>query len=334
MGESKAVQGASLSTILVGQEKALRKIGGKHLNASRLMALAIQATQRNPLLGKSSATSVINFCMKCAEWQTDRVGAGGVWPVPYYNSKTGLYDMQPIPDWRLMLNAAKKTGAIKHGKAEAVHENDHFEYEFGMEPRLIHKPALSDRGKVTHVYFVYTLPDGARDFVVMDAAECMAVKARSKAKDGPWKTDEEQMMLKTVSRRGLKPFEGASSELTSMFDADNVVNGFPALELGEPIAEPKELPASVPETPPPAASGAEKADTYVPPAEQPNPGTDTPQPGLAATELFDKDKTETGICGHAMSAGEKKRCEDEKIIMECFECRKKRKANSRKKGDE
>lgn len=32
-------------------------------------------------------------------------------------------------------------------QAQAVYENDEFEYELGLNPRLEHRPALHDRGR-------------------------------------------------------------------------------------------------------------------------------------------------------------------------------------------
>ncbi|MFR8352670.1 MAG: hypothetical protein ACLVB1_08280 [Blautia obeum] len=35
---------------------------------------------------------------------------------------------------------------IQTVQAQCVYENDEFEYELGLEPKLVHKPALKDRG--------------------------------------------------------------------------------------------------------------------------------------------------------------------------------------------
>lgn len=235
-------QETSLAVILKEHAGEFRQVAPKYVNINRLTALAIEAKQRNPLLAKCTAVSVINFCMKMAETGTDRVGAGGMWAVPFFNGKTGTYDMVPIPDWRLIVEKARRAKVIKHATAEAVYEKDVFEYERGLNPKLTHKPAKKDRGDLAAVYCVYTLPDGTKDFAVMLKEEVDAIRKRSKAKDsGPWITDPEEMAKKTVIKRALKIFEGASPELTKLIDTDNAVVGFPDLALPEPIAEPKEL---------------------------------------------------------------------------------------------
>ena len=249
----------------------LKRLAPKYVNLSRLMALALEAKMKNSLLAKCSVTSVVAFCKKCAEWGTDRVGAGGVWAVPFWNNKTGTYDMTPIPDWRLLVEKAKKAKAITHATADVVREGDKFSYSRGMTPNVTHEPAIEATGPVLAAYCIYTLPDGTRDFVVMSRAELDAIRNRSKAWQGylkdktklcPYNTDPEEMDKKTVIKRAMKLFEGASVELTIILEADHRAMGFADYtETPEPITMPKAIettakeeptpPTETPVTPPP-----------------------------------------------------------------------------------
>jgi recombination protein RecT len=293
----------------------IRAITPKYVNLTRLLSLAIEA-RKNPMLQKSSLESVLYFCKKCAEWGTDRVGAGGVWPVPFWSTKLGSYEMTPIPDWRFLVEKTKKGKAISHGTAEVVYENDEFYFERGLNPVLKHIPTMKDRGKLKAAYFVYTLPDGTKDFVVMDWEKDIhfirdrtnAYKAylKDKTKNCIWVTDEAEMGKKTVAKRGLKIFEGASPELTDMLAHDNLVNGFdtnldPSKEIGPPIKMPEAItgPITPPETEKP---------TEDPAATNPEPATDQKilslidqaavvigENGPAVTEwCFDTKKIKTG----------------------------------------
>jgi len=228
----------------------LRRLAPQYVNVNRLLALAIEAKMRNSLLAKTSIASVVAFCKRCAEWGTDRVGAGGVWPVPFWNSKTNSYDMTPIPDWRLLIEKAKKAKAITHATAEIVRERDKFSFARGMHPELVHVPALGAQGKIIAAYCLYTLPDGSKDFVVMSWGEIEAIRNRSKAwltyqkdqtKVSPWNTDEGEMTKKTVVKRAMKLFEGASIELTQLLEADHAVMGFEPLPEPAPITMPVAL---------------------------------------------------------------------------------------------
>jgi len=265
MGEAMTTQtkpvdeSQALVKILNEAMPDLKRLAPKYVNLSRLMALALEAKIKNPLLAKSSIASVVAFCKKCAEWGTDRVGAGGVWPVPFWNNKTGSYDMTPIPDWRLLVEKAKKAKAITHATADVVREGDRFTYSRGMTPNVTHEPALAATGKVIAAYCIYTLPDGTRDFVVMSRAELDAIRNRSKAwqayeKDKsklcPYNTDPEEMDKKTVIKRAMKLFEGASIELTTILEADHRAMGFADYsETPEPITMPKAIETTAKEEP-------------------------------------------------------------------------------------
>ncbi|MDD5485969.1 MAG: recombinase RecT [Dehalococcoidales bacterium] len=260
----------SLAKMLNDAMPELRKVAPKYVNLTRMVSLAIEAKMRNPLLEKCSPVSVLNFCKRCAETGTDRVGAGGMWAVPFWSKKQNAYEMVPMPDWRLIVEKAKKAKAITHATAEAVYENDVFEYERGLNPILIHKPALSNRGKLKAVYCVYVLPDGTKDFTVMDIAEDIEpIHKRSKAADsGPWVTDYAEMAKKTAVKRAMKAFEGASIELTALISTDNIAGGYIDAESVAPRA-PVTMPVEMPETTASAPQQANpESDQQDSPAEQ------------------------------------------------------------------
>lgn len=257
----------TLSAILDSAMPELKRIAPKYISLSRLTSLAIEATQRNPLLAQCSTTSVLNYCKKCCEWGTDRVGAGGVWPVPFWNTKASCYDMTAIPDWRLLIEKCKKAKAITDAFVISVHEKDKFAYSYGTSPQILHEPARGDRGKPTEVYCVYTLPDGTKNFTVMDwETEILPIRNRSQAwqshlKKGysnPWVTDEVEMGKKSCVKRTLKQFEGASPELTAMIASDNMVHGFTDIEIATP--EPIQMPRAIDVQ----SSNAEAPQPYAP----------------------------------------------------------------------
>jgi phage RecT family recombinase len=233
-----------LAVVLKNQLPTIKKLAGRYVNPDRMMAVMLEAV-KNPKLAACTQESIIASFVKMADLGTDRVGPGGVWLVPYKDT------MSVIPDWRLMVNKAKEAKAITHATAEVVHEGDIFDYERGLEPKLVHKPAGKPGAKATHAYCAYTLPDGTRDFLVMTIAEIEKIRGRSAAWKGylkyktdcPWNTDPEEMDKKTVIKRTLKIFEGASSGLSKVMAADNEVLGYGDIQE-EPIAEPQAIDAT------------------------------------------------------------------------------------------
>ena len=239
----------TLRPYLEKSKSRLQEVAQSNLSADRLIRIMLSACSRNPKLLECSHESIVNFCMKCSETGLEPIGAGGAWPVPYRNKKNNTTEMQFIADYRGLVNCAVRAGCIVEAYADVVRENDTFDYQLGLHPDLIHKPAKTDRGEIIGAYCVYTLPEHIARFVFMDKDEITAIKKRSKAQeDGPWITDESEMCKKTVVRRAMKPFAGRSVALDAAITADDKVTG---LKLDEPeIQMPEIIPESVPEDDP------------------------------------------------------------------------------------
>lgn len=89
-----------------------------------------------------------------------------------------------------------RTPQVKAITANVVYENDEFNYEEGLDPKLYHKPVAfgKDKGKPIGVYTVAQLEGGAKTFKVMSESDVMQIKALSKAKgtsDSPWNSDKD-----------------------------------------------------------------------------------------------------------------------------------------------
>lgn len=229
--------GNDLRALLEAAAPKLAQVAPKHLSAERVVKLMLSAVSRNPKLAECTKESVLSFCMKCSETGLEPIGAGGMWPVPYRN-KNGTVEMQAIPDYRGLIHAAKMAGVIKDAYAEVVRANDTFSYELGMNYNLVHVPARGERGPLESAYCIIVLPDGAKRFSVMDKADIDGIKARVRSiESGPWASDESEMWRKTVVRRAMKQFIGASQELSAAIELDNKTSG---VELKpEPIPMPK-----------------------------------------------------------------------------------------------
>jgi len=244
---TEAVEKGQVQVLRTALEKAsskLQAVAPKHLKVERVIRILLSAVSRNPKLAECSQESVLNFCMKCSETGLEPIGAGGAWPVPYKNKYTGKYEMQFIPDYRGLVNCAKRAECITDAWAEVVKEKDDFSYALGLDPTLTHTPATGDRGKLINAYCIFVFPDGSKRFVVMDKAEVEGIRKRSKASgDGPWVTDESEMWKKTVTRRAMKPFAGMSTALDAAIEADNDATGIDVDPIAMPVPVPKNVTA-------------------------------------------------------------------------------------------
>lgn len=117
--------------------------------------------------------------------------------------------------------------AAEHGWSiitDVVYENDEFEYELGLEPSLVHRPAplRTDRGQKVYAYAIGRHGDGRREFEVMGAEEIEKIRQVSRAKDrGPWKDWPERMWEKTVGRRlfAKLPLDKSDDRIARMLEA-------------------------------------------------------------------------------------------------------------------
>src|SRR5690606_35183329 len=118
---------------------------------------------------------------------------------------TGKVECTFIPGYRGFLDLARRSGQIVSLVARAVHENDFFEYEFGLTENITHKPCMTDRGALIAVYAIAILKDGGHQFEVMSKSEVDEIRKQSKSQNnGPWVTHYEEMAKKTVLRRLFK----------------------------------------------------------------------------------------------------------------------------------
>ena len=173
----------------------------KHMNADRMLRVAMTSIQRTPKLLECSPESLVGAVIESAQLglEPDSM-TGEAYLVPYGNKCT------LIPGYKGLLTLARRSGQVKTIYAHCVHEKDEFRYELGLRPDLIHIPSgEADRGEVTHVYAVALLEPDGHHFEVMSRAQVEAIRSSSKAgRSGPWVTHWDEMARKTVLRRVCK----------------------------------------------------------------------------------------------------------------------------------
>ena len=132
---------------------------------------------------------------------------GHAYLVPYRNKKTGTTEAQFILGYRGMIDLARRSGQIESIAAQAVHAHDEFEFAYGLNETLVHKPAMTgDRGDIIAFYAIAKLKGGGHAFEVMPRADVDAVmrSSQSRGQWGPWKDHYSEMGRKTVIRRLAK----------------------------------------------------------------------------------------------------------------------------------
>lgn len=193
-----------VSTIRALMERSKGQIAmalPKHMNADRLMRVAMTSIQKTPKLLDCTPQSLMGAIIQSAQLGLEPDGIlGHAYLVPYGNVCTF------IPGYKGLIQLARRSGEISTIMAEVVHAKDHFEFELGLEPKLKHVPTPEeDEGEIVAFYAVAKLKDGGTQFVVMRRAAVEKIRKRSKAaNNGPWVTDYEEMGKKTTLRRLCK----------------------------------------------------------------------------------------------------------------------------------
>ena len=159
---------------------------------------------------------------------------GQAYLIPYYNKNKGALECQFQLGYKGMTDLAYRSGQVSLIQAHTVHEHDEFEYQFGLDPKLEHKPARTNRGSPIYYYAMFKTKDGGYGFEVMSFEEVSEhAKRYSKAyNSGPWKTNFDEMAKKTVLKRCLK-YAPLKTELVRELSADGTVKNRIAADMYE-----------------------------------------------------------------------------------------------------
>jgi recombination protein RecT len=185
----------------------LKKALPSVMSPERFTRIALSALNNTPQLKQCTPMSFIAALLNAAQLGLEpNTPLGQAYLIPYKNK--GVLECQFQIGYKGLIDLAYRNGQMQTIQAQAVYENDEFEYEYGLEPKLIHKPAYMDRGEVTYFYGLFRTVNGGYGFSVMSKADMDAfAKNYSKAFDSnysPWKTNYEEMAKKTVVKQALK----------------------------------------------------------------------------------------------------------------------------------
>ena len=184
-------------------EKALPTV----LTGERFTRMVLTAMNTNPELQECTPVSFLGAMMQAAQLGLEpNTPLGQAYLVPYRNK--GRLEAQFQIGYKGLIDLAYRSGEITDIAAHEVHENDIFEYELGLTPKLRHIPALTNRGKVILYYAVFHTKSGGYGFEVMsteDIQEHAKKFSRTAAsKFSPWTVNFDEMAKKTVVKKVLK----------------------------------------------------------------------------------------------------------------------------------
>ena len=177
------------------------------ITPERFTRIVTTALSSNPELANTTPASFLGAMMTAAQLGLEpNTPLGQAYLLPYRNK--GVLETQFQLGYKGLIDLAYRSGEIKIIQAHTVYENDEFSYEFGLEPKLVHKPAVQDRGEPVAFYAMFKTKDGGYGFDVMSVDDVRAHASKYSKSYGsnfsPWKTNFNEMALKTVLKRVLK----------------------------------------------------------------------------------------------------------------------------------
>lgn len=197
----------------------------KHVNPDRMIRLACTEFAKNPTLQKCDPISVFGAIIQASQLGLEIGVMGQAYLVPFKNNKTNRLEAQFIPGYKGLISLARRSGEVTSIETNIVYEKDEFDLVLGIDSNLKHKPYLEgDRGKPRLVYGVAKFKDGGHHLEWMSITEVNKARARSKASgSGPWVTDYDQMVRKTLIRR-MANYLPMSIELQTALQVDQAID--------------------------------------------------------------------------------------------------------------
>lgn len=211
---------------------AISKALPSAITPERFTRMATTAVTMNPDLGECTPSSFIGAMLQAAALGLEpNTPLGQAYLIPYNRKdrRTGKFykEAQFQIGYRGLIELAHRSGEFMSIEAHIVYENDEFDYELGLEPKLKHKPALRNKGEMVWVYAVYKLQSGGYGFEVMSREDIEKHRDKySQAKSfSPWVTNFEAMAKKTVIKQALK-YAPLKSEFVKAMNNEEVTLNF------------------------------------------------------------------------------------------------------------
>jgi recombination protein RecT len=205
---------------------SLKQVAIQGIDPARFARLLLASAASNPKILQCSPTSVFLALASCLSTGLEpNTPAQEAYIIPYKGSA------QFQAGFRGLEKLARRNGKITSIESRVVHVSDEFSYEFGLDPKLVHKPAgiaLAANEDLRAAYSVVRFNDGTPpSFEVMLASELLGIRKTAKEKNGgvespAWKLYAGEMYRKIVFKRHAK-WLPQDDLLSRAIDLDNRV---------------------------------------------------------------------------------------------------------------
>lgn len=215
-------------------------VAAEQITPSRLVRVGLQAIQDGDKLHECTPESILLALMNAAAVGLEPLGPLGDGYLIKYGStcvfQTGYKGLIKLIKWG---------GDVAKVEAREVCEHDLiWDYEYGINPDLKHKPTLEARGELTDVYAIAWLPGGFTQFEVMSSEQVEEVRACSKAPNSPAWRNFYAMMARKCAVRRLSNYLELSTEARTAIAIDDLAAIGEQVDVTSPITDMTALKAS------------------------------------------------------------------------------------------
>lgn len=205
------------------------------ITPERFTRIVLSAISVNKQLAQCTPESFLAAMMTSAQLGLEvNTPLGQAYVLPYRNK--GVLEAQFQIGYKGLIDLAYRSGEVEVIQAHVVYANDTFQYSYGLEPELEHKPAIGDKGDPFAVYAMFKTKSGGYGFEVMSMDDIRQHAAKYSKSYGssysPWKTNFEEMAKKTVLKRVLK-YAPLKSDFVRAVTQDETIK----TEIGEEMYE-------------------------------------------------------------------------------------------------
>lgn len=195
------------------------------ITPERFTRIVLSALSVTPTLAECTPKSFLAAMMNAAQLGMEvNTPLGQCYLIPYRNH--GTLEVQFQLGYKGLIDLAYRSGEVQSIQAHTVYENDEFEFEYGLEPKLRHKPAKENRGAPIAYYAIFKTKTGGYGFEVMSIADVQQHRDQfSKAAErgfSPWSTNFSEMAKKTVLKKVLK-YAPMSTDLLRAVSTDETI---------------------------------------------------------------------------------------------------------------
>lgn len=225
----------SMQQYIKSMEGEIAKALPSVITPERFTRMVLSALSVNPQLAQCTPKSFLGAMMTAAQLGVEpNTPLGQAYLIPYRNK--GVLECQFQLGYKGLIDLAYRSGEVSIIQAHTVYENDEFAYELGLDPKLKHIPATTNRGKPIAYYAMFKTKDGGYGFEVMsiDDARNHGMKFSKSYGNGPWKNNFDEMAKKTVLKRVLKYAPLKSDFVRSIAQDETIKTSISADMYAEP----------------------------------------------------------------------------------------------------